>query len=484
MSEDNETYICASCVEEAFLRCEIELKGTYVKCSFCSLEGMAFSIIDLAHRVHEAFSIHYYKSSNSPTDYDQFRINEVPGFEFIRKGSPVIKAIMGAAGICKEAAVQIQQHLYNEHLDLDTYWEESDYDSDSFYVKNIVSSGSMVQDWGNFERSLKTESRFYNSEGFRQLETIFSEIDSMNTVDASPVLIEIGPGTDISELYRARVFQRNQELTEALKRPDIYLGPPPFAVASAGRMNAKGISVFYGAINQMTTISEVRPPVGSQVAVAKFQIIRPLKLLSLSALQNINEKGSIFDMGFTHRLKRAAFLKILSSKMTAPVMPNDAESDYLPTQVIADYLASRAKIHVDGMIYPSTQVYPESLNVILFHKSSRVKPLEYYLGTDTSVDVGTNERGYSLPDYLVIEHLPLSSLDQGSKPVATDLLGKEITTDYDFRIPSLQIDKETIYIQRIKSVEYGSDPYLVNYVQFPPSIVDTTDYNPEDYDNG
>jgi hypothetical protein len=32
-------------------------------------------------------------------------------------------------------------------------------------------------------------------------------------------------------------------------------------------MNARGISVFYGANNQKAAIAEVRPPVGSQIAV-------------------------------------------------------------------------------------------------------------------------------------------------------------------------------------------------------------------------
>lgn len=39
-------------------------------------------------------------------------------------------------------------------------------------------------------------------------------------------------------------------------------------------MNARGVSVFYGANDPTAAIAEVRPPVGSQVAVAQFEIIR------------------------------------------------------------------------------------------------------------------------------------------------------------------------------------------------------------------
>jgi len=49
-------------------------------------------------------------------------------------------------------------------------------------------------------------------------------------------------------------------------------------------MNARGVSVFYGAIDPRVALAEVRPPVGSRVAVARFEIIRPLRLLDLNAL--------------------------------------------------------------------------------------------------------------------------------------------------------------------------------------------------------
>ena len=53
--------------------------------------------------------------------------------------------------------------------------------------------------------------------------------------------------------------------------------------AAAGRMNARGISVFYGANDPLVALSEVRPPVGARVAIARFEIIRPIKLLDLTA---------------------------------------------------------------------------------------------------------------------------------------------------------------------------------------------------------
>ena len=39
-------------------------------------------------------------------------------------------------------------------------------------------------------------------------------------------------------------------------------------------MNAQGIAVFYGAGDVETALAEVRPPVGSRVVTAEFEIIR------------------------------------------------------------------------------------------------------------------------------------------------------------------------------------------------------------------
>ena len=41
--------------------------------------------------------------------------------------------------------------------------------------------------------------------------------------------------------------------------------------------------------------------------------------------------------------------------MTAPVMPDDEPLEYLVTQTIADYLATRTEPALDGILYPSAQ---------------------------------------------------------------------------------------------------------------------------------
>ena len=154
----------------------------------------------------------------------------------------------------------------------------------------------------------------------------------MKTRDGRSLVVDAGPGTSFNVLYRARVFQADEKLQEALTRPDRCLGPPPSMYANAGRINAHGISVFYGANDPEVAIAEVRPPVGSRVQLL-VQIVRPIRFLDLTDLSAVTTSGSIFDPEFAGRLERAMFLRRLSQIITKPVMPDDEPFEYIVTQV-------------------------------------------------------------------------------------------------------------------------------------------------------
>ena len=236
-------------------------------------------------------------------------------------------------------------------------------------------------DWRSFENSLKTEARFCSQTAVNYLTSIFDGIGELQTRDGRPLVVDAGPGTDFHILYRARVFQSDHRIEAALGRPDIHLGSPPASLAAAGRMNARGISVFYGARNQRAAIAELRPPVGGQIAVAQFEIIRKLRLLDLTALSDIRVTGSFFD------LRLAVFLQSLRGRIARPVMPDDEPLDYLATQAIADFLATEASVPIDGIIFPSEQAGGVP-NVILFHKAARVETMNIPEGTEISASTG------------------------------------------------------------------------------------------------
>ena len=184
----------------------------------------------------------------------------------------------------------------------------------------------------------QTEARFFSASTAETLSDIFEGLSEVSGSDGTSIIIEAGPGTAMTSVYRSRVFQAEVDLEAALERPDLHMGPPPASMAKAGRMNAHGISVFYGATNHRVAISEVRPPVGSQVMVGEFALLRNLNLLDLNALQSVFIEGSVFDSEYLRRLERAKFLKGVSRRMSRPVMPDDQPLEYLVTQSVSDYL--------------------------------------------------------------------------------------------------------------------------------------------------
>ena len=254
--------------------------------------------------------------------------------------------------------------------------EETEFSAGSYYEEKGTSDAAWQEEWHSFETSLKTQARFFNRTAADHLASVFDGIDAMRTHDGRPLVADAGPGAAFGFVYRARVFQSDEKLEIALCRPDRHLGSPPALVASAGRMNARGISVFYGANDPMVAIAEVRPPVGSQVAVARFEIIKRLRLLDLTALGAVSVAGSVFDSGLAGRLERAMFLRSLSGRITRPVMPDDEALDYLATQAVADFLATATSAPLDGIIFPSAQSAGDVLNVVLFHRAARIESLE------------------------------------------------------------------------------------------------------------
>jgi len=73
---------------------------------------------------------------------------------------------------------------------------------------------------------------------------------------ARKLVIDAGPQTALTQIFRTRAFRSDEKLMEALCRPDKHLGSPPAALAVSGRMNARGISVFYGANDSDVAIAD------------------------------------------------------------------------------------------------------------------------------------------------------------------------------------------------------------------------------------
>jgi hypothetical protein len=183
------------------------------------------------------------------------------------------------------------------------------------------------------------------------LERILGAVGT-NEVGELPIL-EIGPSTPITQVYRARRVRSEDEAHRIFENPRAELGPPPPEKATAGRMNPAGIAVFYGALSAETAAAEVRPSVGGTVVMGRFAPMRSLRLLNLTQI-GAGFTGSIFNPVYEDRAARLRFLRGFHRLIARPIQIDDEPLEYLPTQAVAEYVAN--VLGLDGLLYASAQV--------------------------------------------------------------------------------------------------------------------------------
>lgn len=460
---DTESPLCYRCVTDDFLSRKIETEGIEDDCSFCEFYGQTLSLGKIADLVDVAFNEHFERTSVEPSGWEYAMMRETD-YDWDREGEQVHYVVSEIAGVDENIAEAIVSILSEKHGDWDSavMGEETEFDADSHYVPKTCSDCSYHQSrWHDFERRLETECRFIGKSSQETLDDVFEGIGEFTTRDAESVVHFVGPNTKTPILFRARVFQSHAGLERGLARPDLEIGSPPLGKAKPGRMNAHGISVFYGALNPETALAEVRPPVGSDVVIGKFEILRQLRVINLAALRKILIRKSYFDPNCRLLQERAEFLGRLSIRMTRPVMPEREQNDYLVTQVIADYLASEHRL--DGMVFPSVQV-DKGVNIVLFHSASRVEELDIPEGTKFNVRPdGWSDDGPD-PNFLVTEIRPVPTTPKVVSELKDehDLIGL-ITMDFpnlpdlDRRKHSLRILTDDVEIRTVKSVKFTTD---------------------------
>ena len=467
--EDDDTkWLCSTCIGEAFLCQKIEDEGEEKTCSYCDIEGQCFTITAVADLVEAAFEQHYTRTSSEPDGFQYMMMHDKESdYDWEREGEETAIAIGYAAQLDEQPAQDIQEILEGRYSSYDDYSSESEFSSEAHYKEKSANGAEWMAVWLTFENELKKKSRFFSRDAGKTLAGIFEGIDTLKTGEGQPVVIDVGPERKIKAFYRARVFLNDAALLKGIEQPEKEIGPPPFKAAAAGRMNSRGISVFYGATTADVALSEVRPPVGSRVVVGRFDLTRQLRLLDLTSVKGIRITGSIFDPAFIRQLERAKFLDLLMLRMLAPVMPGDEVIDYLPTQVIAEYLASQINPPLDGIIYPSVQASDaDERNVVLFHHSSLVEMSDLPSGSKVMGSLYSSTEDGPEIDYSVIEETPTSTekdSDQGKHFYISN-----ITFDDDFplgdkddRAASLHLDLKSLQVHQVEAVQLTTSPQNV-----------------------
>ena len=461
--DGGERFVCHGCIGDKFLADEVREGGTDALCFHCGNSREAWPIEDLASRIADVLKKHF-----------RYMVGEyLPGitadgtFEWTPAGDSIDEVIAAMARIDYDIASAIVAYLE------ESSWRDVSkgalpyYDSEAYYEQRDADDQGFHNTWREFCDEIKSRARFFSSSAERMLDDIFGDLDSHRTRDGESVVRQVGPEVEERSIWRARKAESAEELKRILRAPAQEIGPPPTEHAGDGRMNAKGISVFYGAFEKATCVAEIRPPVGGYVVMGKFEFVRDLRLLDLDLLADVRDWVSHFDPDYVELKGRVAFLRFLVEEISRPVMPGDEGSDYLPTQAVAEYLANRVEPQLDGIIFRSTQTGSTGRNLVLFNHASLVDLSENDREAGKEViDVGLPRRAFDDDDSTIIIWERDVSTSSGDSTPGGEFAAEVLPTLGNspdtlesppvgaHPIPTIKFDTESVEVSCITAVRY------------------------------
>ncbi|MEU9147290.1 HEPN-associated N-terminal domain-containing protein [Streptomyces sp. NPDC048349] len=154
-------------------------------------------------------------------------------------------------------------------------------------------------------------------------------------------------------LWRAREV-RDSEVSAASGWGAADLGTAPRQFArTSNRMSPAGIPMFYGSFDQDTAVQEVTRGERRRLAAGAFQLSRSCMVVDFTRLPDI---PSMFDLEHGHQRRTLLFLHQFIEQMAKPVRDGYDQIDYVPTQVVAEFLLKvfNPDNPAQGLLYTSS----------------------------------------------------------------------------------------------------------------------------------
>ncbi len=368
--DEGEKFICHACVGEPLLKMEIKRQGTVQTCAYCAKTNHRCVLVKaFAERIDEVYSTVIRLAEETPEVYEESdRVSWVRNGDY--PGALVVELVEGADDRIGDDVIEALSDL-NWSFDDDFDWYDTSNDA---YAIAIPDDPQYQDAWREFCHSVKHERRFFSTVGKARLDEIFGPILTGKDLGGVKAIRTIGPESDDRFVVRGRLGNLPSEREAIYASPIKQLGPPPADKASAGRMNPAGISVFYGSFEPDTCVAELRAPVGGTAVVGTFEIIRPLRILDLTVLEDARNRLSWFDAEFFKMDNYTRFIRGFHNEIKRSVIPGSEHLEYLPTQVVAEYLWTHSRHAVDGLIFGSSQLTDGNpKNIVIFPPACAVE---------------------------------------------------------------------------------------------------------------
>lgn len=371
---------------------------------------------------------------------------------------------------CDLVSYLAERHRYEVNAGGFDYYD----DTSDIYTIHDPEDDWFGRGWKSFCDELKHQRRFFLDQSAHVLDEIFGPI-LREEWPPGGALTTIGPGTEQTHIFRARAANERSAQESIYRQRRRQLGAPAPGVAGSGRMNAAGISVFYGSFNRDTCVAELRTPVGGYAIVGRFEILRPLRVLDLTLLERDPEPLSYFHPHYGERMAYSEFIRGFHAEIRRAIIPGRETLDYLPTQVIGEYLWSRADPGIDGIVFGSAQITDSANNVVLFPHAASVegadeevaRRIRYFHYRPARTDEDADEEDRQDRDFISFD--PLTQADQeaaAERPMDEDSWLASLIAPIEPAEepgPALRLGEDDVWRIRVDGIRYATHPIQVEF---------------------
>jgi hypothetical protein len=313
-------YCCSGCFADRFLRAFcIQKSETVGSCSFCGAENR--KVLETTY-LSDTFQIllDLYKTSTVGS--------AVFLHEQIQKDWYIFSGLVSGEKQC-----QLLGEICSGRISL----EEK-------YIPRIEQITDRIAQWNEFREELKHVNRYFPKK--------VPAVDTLRVLFASLILPEEEEPTDI---FRARINRKGKKFTMG------EMGRPPVDKALNGRANPLGISYLYAASDIPTAISEVQPYKGEEVTVARIRINGKVVIADLRDPKRAVSPFELDEDGLGALYSEMPYLVTLGEELSKPIIPIEADLEYLPSQYLCEFIKSMG---FGGVLYKSSLAM--GYNIALF----------------------------------------------------------------------------------------------------------------------
>ncbi|GLZ30908.1 hypothetical protein Lesp02_30970 [Lentzea sp. NBRC 105346] len=355
--ETGDKTVCLECIHDDTLREETRRHLTETTCSFCgttvddAAEPIAASFEDFMYIVVEAVWFLYMSVDDAGLVYDE-------GEWY---GGEVLDSAEVAYAVCEG---DVTYDVLDAIGDVITQqlWTES-------HISESPPDKALTWGWEAFCQKVKHESRFVFLSTAEESSGHPDDFTAANLLSRLEKII-IHNGILLA-VPAGRVFWRGRLADDTGKvvefKTAAALGSPPKERASNSRMSPAGISMFYGSEDIDTVVAEIGAHSTQRYAVVgAFETVRDLTLLNLADLPPV---PSLYrDSGRGPHYYELKFLHSFAADLGKPITIDGREHiEYVPTQVVTEYLRYVPDFNVDGILFRSAQ--NDGVNCVLFCNS-------------------------------------------------------------------------------------------------------------------